>query len=201
MTAFRKTTPVALTTDAAPFAIRAERASDVVAREALLDACFGANRHTRTCQRLRDGRAPAEGLALSVVRQGRLVGTVRLWHVSAGGVPALMLGPLAVDASCRSLGIGAALMEHALEVAKARGHGAVILLGDAPYYARFGFTPLKTGELSLPGPFERDRLLGLELRAGALDDALGMIVPTGMAARRPRVRHAGKTRRLVTHAA
>lgn len=201
MTAFRKTTPVALTTDAAPFAIRAERTSDVVAREALLDACFGANRHTRTCQRLRDGRAPAEGLALSVVRQGRLVGTVRLWHVSAGGAPALMLGPLAVDASCRSLGIGAALMEHALEIAKARGHGAVILLGDAPYYTRFGFSPLKTGELSLPGPFERDRLLGLELRAGALDDAWGMIVPTGMAARRPRTKLAGKTRRLVTHAA
>src|ERR1700760_2641995 len=96
MTSLRKT-QVALTPKAAPFAIRAERASDVVAREALLDACFGDNRHTRTCQRLRDGRAPAEGLALSVVRQGRLVGTVRLWHVSAGGRPALMLGPLAVE--------------------------------------------------------------------------------------------------------
>src|SRR5260370_34634618 len=109
--------PVALISNAAPFAIRAERASDVVAREALLDACFGDNRHTRTCQRLRDGRAPAEGLALSVVRQegqGRLVGTVRLWHVSAGGTPALMLGPLAVDANCRGLGVRAALMDHAL---------------------------------------------------------------------------------------
>ncbi len=53
--------------------------------EALLDACFGENRHTRTCQRLRDGRAPAQGLSLAAVRQdGRLVGTVRLWHVSAG---------------------------------------------------------------------------------------------------------------------
>jgi predicted N-acetyltransferase YhbS len=178
MTALRKT-PVALISDAAPFVIRAERASDVVAREALLDACFGVNRHTRTCQRLRDGRAPAEGLALSVVRQGRLVGTVRLWHVSAGGVPALVLGPLAVDSSCRELGVGAALMNHALAAAKALGHGAVILLGDAPYYARFGFTGLKTSELSLPGPFERDRLLGLELREGALDGAWGMIVADG----------------------
>src|ERR1700741_1868254 len=93
--------PAALISQAAPFAIRAERASDVVAREALLDACFGEGRHMRTCQRLRDGRAAAEGLALSAVREGRLVGTVRLWHVSAGGVPALMLGPLAVDDSCR----------------------------------------------------------------------------------------------------
>jgi hypothetical protein len=178
MTALRKT-PVALSTDAAPFAIRSERASDVVAREALVDACFGANRQTRTCQRLRDGRAPSEGLAFSAVRRGRLVGTVRLWHVSAGGVRALVLGPLAVDDTCRKLGVGAALMDHALAAARARGHGAVILLGDAPYYARFGFSAQKTGELSLPGPFERDRLLGRELREGGLDGAWGMIVSTG----------------------
>src|SRR6266481_3145824 len=113
MTALRNT-PVTLIPDAAPFVIRAERASDVVAREALLDACFGDNRHARTCQRLRDGRAPAEGLALSAVARGKLVGTVRLWHVSVGGVPALMLGPLAVDAESRKFGVGAALMDHAL---------------------------------------------------------------------------------------
>jgi predicted N-acetyltransferase YhbS len=178
MTALRKI-PIALNSDAAPFAIRSERASDVAAREALLDACFGDHRHARTCQRLRDGQAPAEGLAFSAVREGRLIGTLRLWHVSAGGVAALVLGPLAVEASCRELGVGAALMNQALAAAKARGHGAVILLGDAPYYARFGFSGLKTGELSLPGPFERDRLLGLELRAGALDGAWGMIAPAG----------------------
>src|SRR5476649_2441107 len=181
MTALRKTT-VALAPDAAPFAIRAERASDAVAREALLDACFGANRHARTCQRLRDGRAPAEGLAFTAVRNGKLVGTLRLWHVSSGGKPALVLGPLAVDPSCRALGIGAALMRHALNAAKARGHDAVILLGDAPYYARFGFSADKTAELSLPGPFQRERLLGLELRNGALDGACGRIVPTGVLA-------------------
>ena len=185
MTALPKN-PVGFTRNAVPCAIRAERATDVVAREALLDACFGANRDMRTCERLRDGRAPAEGLAFAAVRQGKLVGTVRLWHVSAGGVPALMLGPLAVDGRCRGLGIGAALMDHALSAARHRGHGAVILLGDAPYYARFGFAPAATAELSLPGPFERDRLLGLALRHGALDGARGMISPTGVAASRVR---------------
>jgi len=199
MTALRKTR-VALTPEAAPFAIRAERASDVVAREALLDACFGANRLNRTCQRLRDGRAPAEGLALSAVARGKLVGTVRLWHVSVGGVPALMLGPLAVEADSRTFGVGAALMEQALMIAKQRGHGAVILLGDAPYYARFGFTAEKTGELSLPGPFERDRLLGLELRDGALDDAWGMIAPTG-ALPKARATRTKKALQAVPHAA
>jgi predicted N-acetyltransferase YhbS len=205
MTSLRNTqvdlTQVALSPKAAPFAIRAERASDAVAREALLDACFGENRHQRTCQRLRDGRAPAEGLALSAVREGRLVGTVRLWHVSAGGRTALMLGPLAVDAASRKLGLGAALMEHALAAARARGHGAVILLGDAPYYARFGFSAEKTGELVLPGPFERERLLGLELAEGALDAAWGMITPTGASLPKIRAGRARKAARLVPHAA
>jgi predicted N-acetyltransferase YhbS len=181
MTALRKT-PIALTRNAAPFAIRAERASDVVAREALLDACFGAN----------DGRAPAEDLGLSAVAQGRLVGTVRLWHVSAGGKPALMLGPLAVEASSRKLGVGTALMDHALAAAAARGHRAMMLLGDAPFYARFGFSALKTAELSLPGPFERERLLGLELTEGALDGAWGMIMPTGAPVAKAKVPRAKK---------
>src|SRR3984957_17665960 len=150
----------------------------------------------RTCQRLRDGRAPAEGLALSVVRKGNLVGTVRLWHVRAGGVPALVLGPPAVGAACRHLGVGAALMNHALAAAKARGHGAVIMLGDAPYYARFGFSALKTGELSRRGPFDRDRLLGLELRKGALDGAAGMIVPTGAEAPQSKPRSTARLRKL-----
>lgn len=180
MTASRKP-QIALTSHAAPFVIRAERASDIATREALLDACFGENRHGRTCQRLRDGRAPATGLALSALREGKLVGTVRLWHVSAGGRPALVLGPLAVDPACRELGIGAALMHQALAAARARGHAAVILLGDAPYYARFGFSAEKTAELALPGPHERDRLLAIEFAEGALEGAAGMIVPTGAA--------------------
>jgi hypothetical protein len=199
------TTPVkntiALISAAAPFAIRSERTSDVGAREALLDACFGANRFARSCQRLRDGRAPAEGLAFSAVVRGRLVGTLRLWPVRAGGIAALVLGPLAVEPSFQKVGVGAALMNHALAAAKARGHGAVILLGDAPYYARFGFSARKTGELSLPGPFERDRLLGLELCEGALDGAWGMIAPSGAAASRSRPRPAGKARKLAARAA
>jgi predicted N-acetyltransferase YhbS len=196
MTAFQIETAL----PGAAFAIRSERAGDVVARETLLDASFGANRHLRACQRLRDGRAPAEGLAFAAVHERRLIGTVRLWDVDAGGTRALLLGPLAVDPSCRHLGIGAALMEHALTIAKARGHGAVLLLGDAPYYARFGFSASKTGELRLPGPFEAHRLLGLELRAGALEGAAGLIAPTGRAAHR-KARAAAGERKLASRAA
>jgi predicted N-acetyltransferase YhbS len=197
MTAFRNT-PTALTPKATPFAIRAEKASDVVAREALLDAAFGENRHTRACQRLRDGRAPAEGLALSAVARGKIVGTLRLWHVSAGGTRALVLGPLAVDSAFRKLGIGAALMDHALAAARARGHRAVLLLGDAAYYSRFGFSAAKTADLMLPGAYEQERLLGIELAPGALDGAWGMIVPTGGSLPKPK---AARTRRSLRPAA
>ncbi|MBQ8104617.1 MAG: N-acetyltransferase, partial [Afipia sp.] len=98
-------------------------------------------------------------------------------------------------------GVGAALMNHALAAAKARGHGAVILRGDAGYYARFGFSAAKTGELALPGPFERERLLAVELRPGALDEAFGMIVATGDKLRRAAVRAGGKARKLLIQAA
>lgn len=182
MTAVKTTAviiPAVPASEAAPFAIRAERPSDVAAREALLDVCFGDDRFARTCQRLRDGRKPAEGLAFVAVRRGQVVGSVRLWHVSAGGRPALMLGPLAVDPACRCLGLGAFLMQHALAAAAARGHHAVILLGDAPYYARFGFSAADTAALTLPGPFDPARLLAIELVDGALAGVAGMVAPTG----------------------
>jgi predicted N-acetyltransferase YhbS len=168
------------------FALRAERAADAPAREALLDICFGENRHARTCQRLRDGQTPAKGLAFSATRLGRLVGTLRLWRVDAGGRPALVLGPLAVDPACQSLGIGAALMRRAISEATRLGHPAIVLLGDAPYYARFGFAAEKAADLALPGPFERERLLGLDLRPGALDGARGVIAPAATAGQRAR---------------
>jgi predicted N-acetyltransferase YhbS len=183
------------------FTIRDERSSDVAAREALLDVCFGEDRDARTCQRLRDGRLPAQGLAFSAVIKGRLVGTVRLWHVSAGGRIALVLGPLAVDPACQKLGIGAALMRHAIETARRLGHGAIVLLGDAPYYARFGFVPEKAAEMHLPGTFERERLLGLELTEGALDGAWGMIIATGRPIGPARSLRGGRSKRLVTKAA
>lgn len=198
-TSSKKTVAVPLA--AAPFALRSERGSDVAAREALLDVCFGEDRHARTCQRLRDGRLPAEGLAFSAVVRGKLVGTVRLWHVSAGGRAALVLGPLAVDPSCQKFGVGGALMRHAIEAARRLGHSAIILLGDAPYYERFGFAAAKVAELHLPGSFERERLLGLELRDGALDGAWGMIAPTGKQVGQARGLRTGQRKRLVTKAA
>ncbi|MEZ5785801.1 MAG: N-acetyltransferase [Xanthobacteraceae bacterium] len=160
--------------------IRHERPADRAARESLLDLSFGACRFAKTSERLRDGRRPAEGLSLVATHRGRVVGTVRLWHVAIKERPALLLGPLAVHPDWRKCGAGAALMQTVLTDAEDRGHAAVLLVGDAPYYARFGFSAEKTSQLLLPGPYERDRLLACEIKLGALDDARGMIVATGL---------------------
>jgi predicted N-acetyltransferase YhbS len=166
--------------------IRNETLKDIAAREALLDRAFGDARFTKAAERLREGRLPAEGLALVAEDNNCVVGTVRLWHVVAGPArPALLLGPLAVDDAWRGLGIGADLMRRATEAAQEFGHAAILLVGDAPYYARFGYSAEKTGSLWMPGPYERDRLLGLELMPGALDGARGLIGASGQREPKP----------------
>jgi predicted N-acetyltransferase YhbS len=161
--------------------IRDEILSDVPARELLLDRCLGERRTAKSSERLREGRLAAEGLALTAELDGTVVGTVRLWHVEADGVPALLLGPLAVSPDLQGAGLGKALMREAIWRAACRGHGAILLVGDAAYYERFGFSASLTGDLAMPGPVERERFLGLELRPGALDGARGVLAPTGIA--------------------
>lgn len=166
--------------------IRHERLSDIDAREVLLDDAFGDTRYRKSSERLREDRLPAEGLSFIAAEGRRVVGTARLWDVSCGnGAKALLLGPVAVPEDCRGRGIGADLVRRALREAKRLGYGAVVLVGDAPYYGRFGFSAEKTSALWMPGPYERHRLLAAELQAGALDGARGMIGPTGRLAPMP----------------
>ena len=175
MTSVRST---ALVRAPAAFSIDVECDGDFFAREKLLDTAMGPGRFRKSSQRLRENRLSALSL-VARDENGRVVGTVRLWHVDAGGVPALLLGPLAVADDRRCDGIGGALMREAISRAKNAGHGAIILVGDAPYYARFGFERRLTQRLAMPGPVELDRFLALELRAGALDDAYGRLRASG----------------------
>lgn len=137
-----------------PVAIRAETPFDAAAIERVVMDAFGPGRFAKTAERLREGSAPAAGwLALA---GGRVVGTVRLWPVTVGEVEALFLGPIAVQADARSAGVGAMLVEAALEMAQVQGRN-VLLVGDLPYFGRFGFEV--ADEVRLPGPVERTRLL------------------------------------------
>jgi predicted N-acetyltransferase YhbS len=143
---------------------------------------MGADRILKPSEKLRAGRLPADGLAL-VARDGdRLVGSVRLWHVAAGGRPALLLGPLAIDPALQGKGVGGGLMQVALNRAELAGHQAVILVGDPEYYERFGFTRAPVGGLVMPGPVDRRRFLGIDLVQGGLAGAEGRVVATGRAA-------------------
>ncbi|WP_137131486.1 N-acetyltransferase [Rhizobium sp. FY34] len=179
------------------FTICEETPADVVARENLLDRAMGADRRKKSSEALRRGRVPAEGLAL-VARdaRGHVIGTVRLWNVEAGVTPggqpvdALLLGPLAVDGAHEGKGIGAALMRAAIAEAHARGHGAILLVGDAPYYERFGFFAGAAQHLLMPGPFARERFLALELKAGWLEGAAGMLTASGRKLSQPMFRRA-----------
>ncbi|MBI1201722.1 MAG: GNAT family N-acetyltransferase [Rhodopseudomonas sp.] len=160
--------------------IRHERLGDIDAREMLLDAAFGETRTRKSSERLREDRLPAEGLSFIASEGRRVIGTARLWNIACGnGQPALLLGPVAVAEDCRSRGLGGAMVRRAIQAARKLGHAAIVLVGDPEYYSRFGFTDAKTGALWMPGPFERHRLLGRELKKGGLDGARGMIAPAG----------------------
>jgi predicted N-acetyltransferase YhbS len=162
-----------------PLTIRTERPVDASAREALLDLAYGAERHCKPSARLRKGRKPADGLSFVAIERGKMIGTVRLWHVHAGrGRPALLLGPLAVRPDCGGRGIGAALMRHALAESARLGHSAVLLVGDAGYYGRFGFAAGPAKALRLSGA-DPARLLALEIKADALTGAHGAITAAG----------------------
>lgn len=163
------------------FTIHAERSGEGRARNALLDRVMAPNWRKKSSNALRRGFMPSRGLALVARNEfGTIIGTVRLWDVETGnGKPALLLGPLAVDCTCKSSGIGSALMDAAINKAAELGHGAILLVGDAPYYKRFGFSADLTQQLAMPGPYEQHRFLGLELKYNALENASGVLVPTG----------------------
>jgi predicted N-acetyltransferase YhbS len=176
MSLFHKPEASLRTRDERRVRVRHERRGDVAAREQLLDAAFGADRFAKSSERLREGRVPASGLAFVAMEDDRMIGTIRLWSITAGpNRPCLLLGPLAVAAAAQNRGIGATLMQHALRKAASRRYSAIILVGDIGYYSRFGFSAEMTGALCMPGPYECDRLLGCELVPEALQGARGMI--------------------------
>ncbi|HYE42017.1 MAG TPA: N-acetyltransferase [Caulobacteraceae bacterium] len=135
--------------------IELEAPGDAFGVEAVVAAAFGPGRFAKTAERLREASRPITGF---VARQGgRVVATVRLWPVVVGGVDVAFLGPIAVDASLRSSGIGADLVEHAHGAARELGLPAVLLVGDPPYFSRFGYVQA-TGAV-LPGPVDPRRVL------------------------------------------
>jgi predicted N-acetyltransferase YhbS len=161
--------------------IRPESPLDGEAIERLHDRAFGPGRYARTAFRLREAsntaraKDAASRFSFSALVGSLLVGSVRLTPVMAGEVPALVLGPVTVDPSFEGIGIGAALVHKALDAAREAGETLVILVGDEPYYRRFGFKVIPAGQLALPGPVNPARFLAAELADGALGRAMGTV--------------------------
>jgi predicted N-acetyltransferase YhbS len=122
---------------------------------------------------VRDGVAPVAGLCLVAREDGIVAGAIRYWPVRVGGAEALLLGPVAVHPTHQGEGLGGWLIRESLERARALGWARVMLVGDAPYYGRFGFARLAAVEM--PPPTNPARVLGLALVPGAWDGIAGAV--------------------------
>lgn len=146
-----------------PVLIQAETVFDAAAVARVVEAAFGPGRLAKTAERLREGRDPAVGF---VARQdNRIIGSVRLWTITIGGAPALFLGPIAVERTERNAGIGAELVATCVDWAREAQAAGVLLVGDPPYFERFGFQRIDGAVM--PGPVDPARLLWLALEAAA----------------------------------
>ncbi|WP_112662722.1 GNAT family N-acetyltransferase [Microvirga flavescens] len=157
--------------------IRPELPVDSDAIERLHERTFGPGRFARTASRLREGASHDMTLSFTALVGTLLVGSIRLTPITAGTKPAFMLGPLTVEPAFENRGIGGALMRRSIDAAREKGHSLILLVGDEPYYKRFGFKRIPYHQLTLPGPVNLDRFLALELVEGALAEARGPVTP------------------------
>jgi predicted N-acetyltransferase YhbS len=148
---------------------------DAAAIDRLHERTFGPGRYAKTAYRLREDVPHSPDLSFTARIGTLLVGSVRLSPVRIGEAKALLLGPLTVELPFRERGVGQALIGHALEVARAKGHRLVILVGDEPYYGKCGFKRIPPDRVAMPGPVDPGRLLVAELAAGAFDGVSGLI--------------------------
>ena len=134
--------------------------------EALYDLCFAPGRSALSSYRLREGVDPIAPLCLTARDdEGILAGAVRNWPVRIGHKDAVLLGPIAVHPTRQGEGVAALLMQRCLNDARNSGWPRLMLVGDAPYYQRFGFSRL--WGVMMPPPTNPERVLGVALVDGA----------------------------------
>ena len=163
-----------------PVITRAVTPHDLTAVSALHARVFGPGRFTRSAYRVREGKGLTSRFCRAADLNGRLIATIRLTEVTIGGTGgAALLGPVAVDPDFRGEGYGRQLVGEAMEQMRTAGVRLVVLVGDEPYYGRFGFKPVTPDQIVFPGPVDPARILGAELVPGALADYRGTV--TGVA--------------------
>jgi predicted N-acetyltransferase YhbS len=143
--------------------------------EHINEEAFGPGRFTRAAYKIREGGPHERQLSFVALRGGEVVASVRLTRIAAGEGRALLLGPLAVRPAHKNLGIGRELVRISVEVAKQAGAGAVLLVGDEPYYGPLGFKRIPRGQVSMPRPVDLDRILACELTPGSVGSLRGEV--------------------------
>jgi len=154
-----------------------ERLQDAPAVDALVDRAFGPGRYAKAAERLREGASLRRDLSICAWSGEELVGAVRQWTVTVGDIPAIFLGPIAVDMAERRQGLGAGLMRRAVQADEAAGERLVMLVGDMPFFAQFGFEVAPVGAVALPGPVDPARVLWRPIAPGGLDGVQGPVRP------------------------
>lgn len=156
--------------------VRPERPGDSQALRELAGAAFGPGRFARTAHRVREAAPVAPGLALTAWSGDELAGSIRFSAIRVGARSgALLLGPLMVAAQWAGKGCGRVLITEGLARARGGGYELVLLVGDLPYYERFGFARVPPGQITLPGPVDPARLLAAELVEGAFQEFEGLV--------------------------
>lgn len=136
---------------------------------------FGPGRFTRAAYRIREGGPHDRTLSFVALHGEHVVASVRLTPILIGATPALLLGPLAVRPARKNQGIGRALMRASMEAARIAGHKLVILVGDEPYYAPFGFRPIPGHQIEMPASVDPARFLACELTPRSLQNVQGKV--------------------------
>lgn len=156
--------------------IRPVRTSDLAAIGALHRVAFGPGRYARTAYRVREGSGLVTPHCRAAFLGDRMVAALRFTEISVGGARGvLLLGPVAIDPAVAGKGHGRALIARSIEDARVAGFRMLLLVGDLPYYERFGFVRVPPGQITLPGPVDPARLLALDLQPGALAALRGSV--------------------------
>jgi len=122
--------------------IRLELPTDADAVRAVNQAAFEKNTEADLVDLLREQASPI--ISLVAEDAGSIKGHILFSPVTLLGHPSLKimgLAPMAVLPDHQRRGIGSALVRAGLDACRQFGFGAVIVLGHAEYYPRFGFQP------------------------------------------------------------
>ncbi|WP_113155840.1 GNAT family N-acetyltransferase [Nitratireductor sp. OM-1] len=149
--------------------------------ELINEEAFGPGRFTRAAYKIREGGLHDRVLSFVAIHQDVVIASVRMTWIAAGEGRALLLGPLAVRPAFKSIGIGRKLVHIAIEAAREAGAGAVVLVGDAPYYGPLGFEKIPYGQIEMPRPVDPNRLLAVELQEGAVVRLQGDVTHAALA--------------------